>query len=135
MPYALDEDKLNSADLKMMDIGNPPTRNIPHQEYPRMVYLHPKDKSKEHRTEIVENEDEMDAAEASGFRTAPHVPVPKPQDFSLDYEVAAPAPKPVMLEDMTKVDLIALAKDRDIKVEPQDRKEVIIAAITAAQPA
>ena len=31
---------------------------MPHQSYPKMVYLHPKDKTKVHRTKIVHTEDE-----------------------------------------------------------------------------
>lgn len=82
MPFALDQDKLDSPDLKMLDIGHPPSRSIPHQEYPKMVYLHPKDKTKEHLPKIVANAEELEAAKVQGFRTAPHVPVAPPQDLS-----------------------------------------------------
>jgi hypothetical protein len=79
MPSAIDESKLNDA--KILDISTPPTKNIPYQPFPKMVYLHPKDKSKEHLTKIVNNHDELDAAIAVGYRAKPHIPSAPPEVF------------------------------------------------------
>ena len=43
-------------------------------EFPKMVYKHPEDKSKEHTFVIVNNCDEQDKAFAKGFQIEPYVP-------------------------------------------------------------
>jgi len=50
MPQAIDQEALDSPNLKILDINKPPSKSIPYEEFPRMVFLHPKDKTKEHRT-------------------------------------------------------------------------------------
>lgn len=55
-------------------------------EYPKMVYLHPVDKTRTHKTKIVNNADEEAAAIAYGYRNDPHVPVAKVEEVA-----AAPA--------------------------------------------
>ena len=87
MPFALDNDILLSSDLKMLDIGKPPTKSIPMQEFPKMVYLHPKDKTKEHMPKTVQSLSEQEAALAQGYRTRPHIPVAPAVDLSKDYDV------------------------------------------------
>ena len=73
--FVIDQEKLDSPDMKMLDIGNPPKKYVPHEEYPKMLYLHPKDKAKEHQTKVVNNAAERDAAMAQGWRQTPHIPV------------------------------------------------------------
>lgn len=75
MPFAIDQEKLDSPDMKMLDIAKPPLKYIQHEDYPKMLFLHPKDKSKEHITKIVQNVAERDAAMAQGYRQNPHIPV------------------------------------------------------------
>lgn len=75
MPYAIDEERLNDPGLKVLDIQAPPMKAIPHQEYPKMVYLHPKDKSKEHLAKVVGSPEELELATAKGYRLQPHIPV------------------------------------------------------------
>ena len=89
MPYAIDEDKLNSDSMKVMDINNPPVKNIPHEKFPKLVYLHPKDKTKEHLTKIVKNDDELKAAMKQGWQIKPHVPQEPEfsETYSADYEI------------------------------------------------
>lgn len=90
MPYAIDEDKINSDSMKVMDINHPPVKNIPHEKFPKMVFLHPKDKTKEHLTKIVQNEKELDSAVKQGWKLKPHIA--QEPEFSealgADYEIA-----------------------------------------------
>lgn len=86
MAKALDEDKLNSADLKILDINNPPVKDIPYQAYPKALYLHPKDKTKEHRVKIVQDAEEHEASEKQGYKTNPHIPVEPVEDLSDEFE-------------------------------------------------
>lgn len=73
MPYAINEELLSTK--TSLDIANPPVMSIPHQEFPKMVYLHPKDKTREHATKIVHSASELEAAKKQGWRPQPHVPV------------------------------------------------------------
>jgi hypothetical protein len=60
------------------------------QEYPKMLYLHPVDKTKEHKFITVNScDDESDALKA-GYKLEPHVPVPAPEDQfdEVEYERA-----------------------------------------------
>lgn len=82
MPFAIDEEALNSPSLTQLDIAKPPTKNIPYAAFPKLVYLHPKDKTADHKIKVVEDADELDAAEAQGWQTKPHVPAAKPEDMS-----------------------------------------------------
>ena len=73
MPFAIDEDKLNSPNMKIMDINLPPIKAIPHEKFPKMIYAHPKDKTQEHRTKIVQNDEELKSALKAGWKLKPHV--------------------------------------------------------------
>lgn len=84
MPRAIDDEAF--TELKTLDINNPPTKNIPHQAFPKIVYLHPKDKSKQHRMLMVNDDSELDAAEKQGYRLKPHVPVGAVEDLSEHFE-------------------------------------------------
>jgi len=90
MPYEVDSDILDSPNTKVLDINKPPMRVIPHLEFPRMVYLHPKDKQKEHRSLIVPDKKELEAAMKKGYKLQPHIPVPPPENeiISGEFEVA-----------------------------------------------
>lgn len=68
----IDEEKLK--DLKILDINNPPTKPLSYQAFPKVVYLHPKDKSQEARPKLVHDEAELKAALARGYRKEVHVP-------------------------------------------------------------
>lgn len=74
MPFAIDQEALESPNLKIMDINKPPMKSIPHEKFPKAIYLHPKDKTKEHKAKIVQNEKELDAAMKQGYKLKPHVP-------------------------------------------------------------
>lgn len=87
MPYAIDEEKMST--LKVMDIGKPPVKEIPFMEFPKVVYLHPKDKTKEHKSLIVKDRNEQKAALAKGYRLDAHIPVnPNPEINADEYETA-----------------------------------------------
>ena len=90
MPYAIDQEALESPNLKIMDIGKPPVKSIPYAAFPKALYLHPTDKTKEHRSRVVNNEAEMDAALKQGWRVKPHVPIepPDPAIAAGEFEVA-----------------------------------------------
>lgn len=90
MPYAIDEEKLNSPNMKMLDINNPPLKQIPYQPFPKMVYLHPKDKTKEHKFKVVQDQHELDQALKQGWRTQGHVPVAPVIDDSDEFEADIP---------------------------------------------
>ena len=132
MPFALDNEKLESADMNLLDMGHPPTKAIAHQEYPKMVYLHPKDKSKTHLTKIVNNANELGDAEAAGWRMTPHVPIEVVESLHKDFEAATPEAKVDPLDEMTKAQLVDYAKEYGISIDVADKKEVILAAIKAA---
>jgi len=87
MPFAIDTEALNSK--KVLDIANPPTKNIPHAEFPRVIYLHPKDKSKEHLSRVVANEQELEMYLAQGWKKEAHVPQGSgnlPEGFEPDFD-------------------------------------------------
>lgn len=96
MPHVIDEEKLNDPSTTTLDIAHPPLKQVPHAEYPKMVYLHPKDKAKEHKHRIVESREEEEAAAKKGYRTKPHIPVVPDEDeldageFETSSEPAAP---------------------------------------------
>ncbi len=78
MPFAIDQEALESPNMKVLDINKPPVKSISHQPYPKMVYLHPVDKTREHRFKTVANPQELDAATKEGWRIHPHVPTAAP---------------------------------------------------------
>lgn len=88
MPFEIDQEALESPNMKILDINHPPTKAIAHQSFPKMVYLHPKDKSKAHRHKIVNTAEEFEAAEKQGWKTKPHIPEATPEDLS-DFEAEA----------------------------------------------
>lgn len=90
MPFAVDEQALESPDLKILDLSRPPMKSIPHMEFPMMLYLHPKDKTKESRTRIVASKEEKDAAIREGWRTRPHIPEAPPDPTLAEFEYEAP---------------------------------------------
>ncbi len=92
MAFVIDEEKINNADMRIMDIGRPPIKQVAYQAYPKMLYLHPKDKTKEHLTKIVQNEAEKLAAVSQGWRTEPHIQQAAAVNFSGDFEAEIPEP-------------------------------------------
>jgi hypothetical protein len=88
MPYAIDQEALESPNMKVLDINKPPVKSIAHQSFPKMVYLHPKDKTKEHRIHVVQNAEELESAEKQGYKTKPHIPEAKPEDLSGEFETS-----------------------------------------------
>lgn len=90
MGYVIDEEKLNSPNMKVMDINNPPIKQVPYQPFPKMVYLHPKDKTKEARTLIVNDQRELDEALKKGWRKEGHVPTAPEVNLSDDFEADVP---------------------------------------------
>ena len=101
MPFAVDEAKLDSK--KRYDVSAPPNspaglpmKQIPHMEYPRVVYKHPAEPWKkiehrnaqhevvdvetipaEHLTLMVNDEKELAKAMKAGWKKEPYVPVPQ----------------------------------------------------------
>lgn len=125
MPYEIDTDKLDDPSLQILDIGRPPVRQMPMQHFPKMVYLHPKDKTKVHLAQIVQNDDELDAATKQGWKLKPHVPVEAAVDLSKDFEAEAPDP----LDRMSKEELLDEAKRRGISVDGRSSTATILAAL------
>lgn len=139
MPQEIDQDALDSPNLKVLDISKPPTRAIAHKEFPKMVYLHPKDKTREHRTKVVHTADEQDAAAKEGWREKPHIPVapadPELAEFEYEDDSAVRGEEEqsaVDLNAMTKPQLVAFAAEHEIAIDAAAKKDVILAAINAA---
>lgn len=86
MPRAIDQEALESPNMKILDINNPPTKQIPYEAFPKAVYLHPKDKSKQHRTQTVNTPEELESAQRQGWKTEPHMPVEAVEDLSEHFE-------------------------------------------------
>ena len=59
------------------------------QEYPKMLYLHPVDKTKDHKVLIVKTPDEQNNAFSKGYKQEPNVPVtPASEQYEgISYEV------------------------------------------------
>lgn len=129
MPYEIDTDKLNDPSLQILDIGKPPVRQMQYQAYPKMVYLHPKDKTKQHRTKVVEDEAELDTAERQGWKAKPHIPVEPVEDLSLEFEAEPLSRDP--LDTMTKDQLLEESKRRNIAVDGRSSIPTILAALRA----
>lgn len=87
MPKAIDTERLEDPSMKVLDINNPPTKNIAHEAFPKMVYLHPKDKTKDHKFAVVHSADELELHEKQGYKTSPHIPQAVPEDLS-DFDTA-----------------------------------------------
>lgn len=77
MPQTIDEAKMldKGKGNQSFDINQPPMKNIPHMEFPKVMYLWPKDKklSPTSRTLVVQDAKEEKAMLAKGWRNAPHV--------------------------------------------------------------
>lgn len=74
MQQTVDTDRLGG--LTSLDLSRPPMKEIGLIEYPRMVYKHPKDKTKEHKIRVCETKSELDQALKEGYNLKPHVPQP-----------------------------------------------------------
>ena len=90
MPFAIDEVAINDSNLKVMDILKPSTKAIAFQEFPKMLYLHPKDKTKEQRTRIVKDATEQERAFKEGWRVQQHIPQEPTVDLAADFEAEMP---------------------------------------------
>jgi len=85
MPYTIDEAAFTAG--KNIEAQRPPVKQIPHLEYPKMLYLHPKDKQRDHRTVLVNSAEEEKKYRDQGWRTTAHVPAGAPvvpDDFEAD---------------------------------------------------
>jgi hypothetical protein len=97
-PFAIDESRMQSApgsgmQLVSLDPSKPPVKQIPHMEFPRVVYKHPKEPFKivvhrnqnheiveeeripaEHLTKTVNDAKELAAALKDGWVKEPYLP-------------------------------------------------------------
>lgn len=88
MPKTVDEEAIAKA--TSMDLSKPPVKEIPHNEFPRMVYKHPKSPTRtvrevvagqwteyvvltEHAVKVVGDQKELDRAIKDGFVVKPYV--------------------------------------------------------------
>jgi hypothetical protein len=99
MPLAIDESKMQQGtnQILSMDPAKPPTKSIPHADFPRVVYKHPREPfltiehrnakhelveeeivPAEHLTKVVADEVEMKAALAEGWVKEQYIPKPIP---------------------------------------------------------
>jgi hypothetical protein len=97
MPKEVDVEAMK--ELKMLDLSKPPMRDIPHMEFPKCIYLHPKDKYRvirrkddrgnvveeykeptTHKSKVVADKAELDKALKSGWKREPYLPVAVPDE-------------------------------------------------------
>jgi hypothetical protein len=102
MPKTIDESVLSKR--MMLDMSAPqgsptglPVRDIPHEEYPRVIYKHPVEPFKtiehrnakqevvreeivqaEHLTRVVSDKKELESAMKDGWKKEPYLPQPLP---------------------------------------------------------
>lgn len=96
MPYAIDTEKM--GELQSMDMTKPPVKVIPHYPFPKCIYLHPKKPymkqhrvvqgeretlivPAEHKSKIVQNEQELQAAIEAGWTVTPYIPKEAPDPW------------------------------------------------------
>lgn len=115
MPYTIDEEKMAAKGKgnQSYDLTKPPVKNIPHLDFPKMMYLWPKDKAlhpvsdqvtavddegvkrkvtdysrtSTKRIKIAKDASEEAVLRAKGYRDKPHVqeaPEELPEDFEID---------------------------------------------------
>lgn len=101
--------------VKTMDLNNPPHVPYQYRAFPKMVYDHSASKEGHIVSRVVRDEIELKDAISGGWDK-------NPPTFT-EAEAADP------LENMTKAALLTLAKERGIKVDPADKKEVILVAL------
>lgn len=101
MPFAVDDeamtDRPGKAAIVSMDPAKPPVKQIPHAEYPRVVYRHPKEPFKvivhrntqheiveeervpsEHLSKVVNDAKELAVALKDGWVKEPYIPQAPP---------------------------------------------------------
>jgi|SRR6478609_501616 len=141
MPSIIDEEAMQQKGKGNLpfDMNKPPLKAIPHQDYPKMLYRWPKDKTLHptSKTAIAKDAEEEKALKVKGWRDQPHVqehPEEAPDGFEADDAVdvaGGEQSKPV--EAMTKAELLAHAKDvHGLELDPGLKKEQIVLAITEA---
>jgi len=114
MPFTVDNDRLSSDPARMkpgvtplvtLDPANPPTVQIPHMDFPRVVYKHPREAfrkvehrnsmrevvevemvANEHLTRVVANQADLDQALVAGWVTKPYIPEPAPDPLAGLYD-------------------------------------------------
>lgn len=96
MPHAIDESKMQQGSREQiitLDPAKPPTKFIPHADFPRVVYLHPVKPfvtiehrnvrqelvneeivPTEHDTLVVNSEEELEKAITEGWVKDPYIP-------------------------------------------------------------
>jgi hypothetical protein len=114
MPQTVDNDQLNQTaeavqriaqrgqtPIVTLNPANPPTVQIPHLEFPRVVYQHPVKPfrkvehrnamreivqvemvANEHLTRVVADQADLDQALAAGWKKEPYIPEPAPDPMA-----------------------------------------------------
>lgn len=76
MPTEIDQEAMHKKTManQPFDINHPPLKPIPHQEFPKMLYLWPKDKKLQPtaKTKIAQTADDEKTLLAKGYRAQPH---------------------------------------------------------------
>jgi hypothetical protein len=142
MATVIDEEamKLKGKGNLPFDINKPPLKPAPHQDFPKMLYRWPKDKTLHptSKTAIAKDADEEKALKAKGWRDTPHIqehPEDVPDGFEADdpEAEAAGGDKGKTLDAMTKAELVAHAKDvHGLEIDPGLKKDQIVQAIQDA---
>ncbi len=118
-PLAIDEDRMqgkpqpgqDSQVLVSLDPHHPPTKHIPHMDFPRVVYKHPVESFRtiehrnarhelveeevvptEHLTLVVKDKAELEKAAKQGWVTEPYVPETPPDPKEALYARKAKQP-------------------------------------------
>lgn len=139
MPSEIDQEIMHKKTManQPFDINHPPLKSIPHQEFPKMLYLWPKDK-KLHptaKTNTAQSAEEEKTLLAKGYRAQPHkqeFEEEVPDGFEADV-AGEPVPVSKSVDAMTKAELLAHAKEaHGLDVDPALKKEQILQAIQEA---
>lgn len=109
MPFAVDEEKISQKPghqtLTALDPAKPPVKEIPHLEFPRVIYKHPKEPFRtivhrnaqhevvdqervpsENLARVVKDAAELEAALKEGWVKEPYVPKAAPNPDEALYE-------------------------------------------------
>lgn len=112
MPYTVDEEKIqgkiSGQPMLSMELHNPPTRQILHADFPRIVYKHPREAFRtiehrnarhevvqeeivaaEHLTLRVENKADLEKALKAGWVKEPYIPEAPPDPNAGLYDAEA----------------------------------------------
>lgn len=124
-----DDVVVNSDAERASALANGYTADLPaHDEYPKMVYLHPADKTQEHKFMVVNSPMAKDEAVKNGYQLKPHIPV-----TSEDTSYEGSGTDRWGTGDWTKTQGEGLTSDTNLKTVPTQAEADAVAQNGAAE--